>query len=75
MTEMIPTPQEKRDGVIRDHVLELLENLHGRIGRLERGFLLSEEEAREFERVFERMRREEGAAGRVHACRPTQGDP
>lgn len=27
LTEFIPTPQEKRDGLIRDHALGLLENL------------------------------------------------
>ena len=30
LTEFIPTPQEKRDGLIRDHALGLLENLHQR---------------------------------------------
>lgn len=36
LTEFIPTPQEKRDGLIRDHALGLLENLHQRLARLER---------------------------------------
>ncbi len=35
MTEFIPSPQEKREGLIRDHVLELLENLHKRLSHLE----------------------------------------
>ena len=36
LTEFIPSPQEKRDGLIRDHALGLLENLHQRLARLER---------------------------------------
>ena len=65
MTEMIPNPQERRDGVIRDHVLELLENLHGRIGRIERRLFICEDEAVEFERVFVRIRGEEVEGFRV----------
>lgn len=33
LTEFIPTPQENRDGLIRDHALVLLENLHQRLAR------------------------------------------
>ena len=33
LTEFIPSPQEKRDGVLRDHTLELLANLDARIAR------------------------------------------
>jgi hypothetical protein len=36
LTEFIPSPREKREGLIRDHVLELTEDLHRRIERLER---------------------------------------
>lgn len=35
MTEFIPSPQEKRDGLIRDHVLELVRLLHERVGEIE----------------------------------------
>ena len=35
MTELIPSPQEKRDGVLRDHVVALLTNLDKRLGRTE----------------------------------------
>jgi len=35
MTEFIPSPSEKRDGVIRNHVLDLLSNLDARIRRIE----------------------------------------
>ncbi len=66
MTEMIPTPREKREAVVRDHVLELLENMHERIGRLERGFFIAESEAKEFDRLIERIRREEREARAIH---------
>lgn len=56
---MIPNPREKRDGVIRDHVLELLENLHRRIERLENASHISEgKEAEEFEKTLRRIQRE-----------------
>ena len=35
LTEFIPSPQEKRDGVLRDHTLELLANLDARMRRIE----------------------------------------
>ena len=59
MTEYVPSPAEKRDAVIRDHVLELLENLHVRLERLEQGLFVSEVERTEFGAILERIRREE----------------
>lgn len=35
MTEFIPSPAEKRDGVIHNHVLDLLANLDERLRRIE----------------------------------------
>ena len=48
MTEFIPSPQEKREGLIRDHALGLLENLHQRLARLERASGLPPDEAEAF---------------------------
>ena len=48
LTEFIPSPQEKRDGLIRDHALGLLENLHQRLARLERAEKLPTSEAGAF---------------------------
>ena len=59
MTEFIPSPSEKRDGLIRNHVLELLVNLHGRLVRLEEACGLPEDEAEVFRQVIGRIEREE----------------
>lgn len=45
MTELIPAPREKREGVLRDHALDLLANLDTRLGRIEAQLGLSAEEA------------------------------
>ena len=46
MTEFIPSPQEKREGLVRDHSFNLIENLHHRLSRLEElGLPLDEAEA------------------------------
>lgn len=45
MTEFIPSPQEKREGLVRDHSSNRL-NLHHRLSRLEElGLPLDEAEA------------------------------
>lgn len=45
LTEFIPTPQEKRDGLIRDHVLELVSLLHERLSAIEGAETPSSEQA------------------------------
>ena len=59
LTEFIPSPQEKRDGLIRDHALGLLENLHQRLARLERASKLPADEAEAFTALLARMRADE----------------
>ena len=59
LTEFIPTPQEKRDGLIRDHALGLLENLHQRLARLERASKLPTDEEEAFTALLARMRADE----------------
>ena len=54
LTEFIPSPQEKRDGLIRDHALGLLENLHQRLARLERASKLPADEAEAFTTLLAR---------------------
>ena len=66
MTELIPSPQEQREGVLRDHALALLANLDARLGRIEAHLGLTAEEAAEFQAVMARIRREETEAQRIH---------
>ena len=66
MTELIPSPQEKREGVLRDHALALLGNLDARLGRIEAEHGLSSEEAEEFRALMARIRREETETRRIH---------
>ena len=46
MTEFIPSPRERKDNLIRDHVFDLLENLHQRLEKVEQALALPQEEAR-----------------------------
>ena len=62
MTEFIPSPREKRDGIIRDHTLGLLENLHRRLERIERLGGLPLDEARECRGLIEHIAAEESLA-------------
>ena len=62
LTEFIPTPQEKRDGLIRD-----LENLHQRPARLERASKLPAAEAEAFTALLARMRVDESRNLELHA--------
>ena len=66
-TKLIPTPQEKRDGLIRDHALGLLENLHQRLARLERASKLPADEAEAFTALLARMRADESRNIELHA--------
>ncbi|MCP3931736.1 MAG: VrlD [Bacteroidetes bacterium] len=66
LTEFIPSPQEKREGLIRDHVLGLVENLHQRIERLERKAGLPAEEAKAFTDLFRWMKTDESRNLKVH---------
>jgi hypothetical protein len=66
LTEFIPSPQEKRDGLIRDHALGLLENLHQRLARLERASGLPPDEAKAFVALLTRMRADESRNLELH---------
>jgi hypothetical protein len=80
MTEFIPSPKEKREGLIRDHTLGLLENLHQRLERIERLGGLPLDEAWECRALIERIAAEESktraineellAAGECHQPLP-----
>jgi ABC-type uncharacterized transport system ATPase component len=66
LTEFIPSPQEKREGLIRDHILGLVENLHQRIERLEQVAGLSGEEAEAFALLMERIQTSETRILKLH---------
>jgi len=66
LTEFIPSPQEKREGVLRDHTLELLANLDARMRRIEERHGISSNDAEEFVGLMARIRREELEAGRIN---------
>ena len=66
LTEFIPSPQEKREGLIHDHVLDLVENLHRRIGRLECDLGLQTKEAETFTELFEHMKTDEARNIQLH---------
>lgn len=59
LTEFIPNPREMRDGHIRDHALELLENLHRRIREIEERVGVSLDLADDFTRRLGRIQDEE----------------
>jgi hypothetical protein len=55
LTEFIPSPWEKREGLICDHILGLVESLHRRIKRLEREAGLPDKELKDFESLYQRI--------------------
>lgn len=59
MTEFIPSPQEKREGLIRDHVFDLLTNIHNRLERLEQHFGNAQKEGQKFHLLMRDMRADE----------------
>jgi len=59
MTEFIPSPSEKRDGVIRNHVLYLLANLDARLRQLEEAAVIPSDLAEHFARTMEQITHEE----------------
>jgi len=66
MTEFIPSPKEKRDGVIRNHVLDLLANLDARIRRIEGKANLPTDLADEFALAMNHIRQEEQHVQRLN---------
>lgn len=66
LTEFIPSPREKRNGLISDHALGLLENLHQRLERLERVSKLPAAEAEAFTALLARMMADEARNLELH---------
>ncbi len=61
MVEFIPSPQEKRDGLIREYSIELQELLHQRLSRLEDLLQVENPEAQKCEFLFQEITKEERA--------------
>ena len=66
MTEFIPSPSEKRDGVIRNHVLDLLANLDERLRRIEDAAGLPMSLADDFSKAMALILREEAHVRRLN---------
>ena len=66
MTEFIPSPSEKRDGVIRNHVLDLLANLDARLRRIEEALGLPIELSDAFTTAMARITCEEAHVQRLN---------
>jgi len=66
LTEFIPSPREKREGVIRDYALELMANLDARLRRIETELDLPTEEASAFAVIMKRIQREETETRRIN---------
>jgi hypothetical protein len=66
LTEFIPSPQEKREGVLRDHALDLLANLDTRRRRIEERHGIAPDAAEAFAGIMARIRREEVEARRIN---------
>lgn len=66
LTEFIPSPREKREGLIRDHILGLVENLHRRIERLEREAELPGKESEAFESLYQLIQNDENRNLELH---------
>lgn len=66
LTEFIPPPQEKREALVRDHVLKLVENLHQRIERLEQKAGLQSGEAKALAVLLSQIQTEERSNLELH---------
>ena len=66
MTEFIPSPKEKRDGVIRNHVLDLLVNLDARLRKIEAAGGLPSDLADQFAEMMTHIEREESHVRRLN---------
>lgn len=75
MTEFIPSPQEKREGLVRDHSFNLIGNLHHRLSRLEEELGLPLDEAEACTAFMEKMKQDESQNKEIHTSLITGGIP
>ena len=74
ITEFIPSPQEKREGLVRDHSFNLIENLHHRLSRLEEELGLPLDEAEACTAFLDKMKQDEALNKEIHTSLIT-GEP
>lgn len=67
MTEFIPSPVEKRDDIIHNHVLDLLVNLDARLRRIENAAGLPTDMADEFSDTMLKITSEEEYIRKLNA--------
>lgn len=75
MTEFIPSPQEKREGLVRDHSFSLIENLHHRLSRLGEELGLSLDEAEVCTAFLDKMKHDESLNKEIHTSLITGKSP
>ncbi len=73
MTEFIPSPQEKRESLVRDHSFNLIENLHHRLSRLEDELGLPLDEAEACTAFLEKIKWDESQNAAIHTNLITGG--
>jgi len=66
MTEFIPSPQEKRQGLVRDSSFNLIENLHHRLSRLEEELGLPLNEAEACSAFLDKIKQDETQNAAIH---------
>lgn len=67
MTEFIPSPQEKRDALVRDNFLVLLDALHRRITKIEHEIGLFDSESLYVSRLLRRVKHDEKYHLKLHS--------
>jgi hypothetical protein len=66
MTEFIPSPQEKREDVLRDYALELYENLDTRLRQIEKVLGVPSDGSDAFSSIMACIWREEAETSRIN---------
>lgn len=66
LTEFIPSPKEKREDLIRDNSLDLIEKLHQRIERLEKELGVPPDKAITFFATLDKLKNEEAKNKKLH---------
>ena len=75
MTEFIPSPQEKRERLVRDHSFNLIENQHHRLSRLEAELELPLDEAEACTAFLYKMKQDESLNKEIHTSLITGSSP